>query len=240
MDDVSFCYVGNELELFSGATRWKKYWSGKIRKYFSGSILEVGAGLGTNVSYLWNLDIEKWTCLEADAELAAEIQRRICIGALPANCVGLHGKVQDLPATEQFDTVAYIDVLEHIPDDGEELQRAASRLTAGGRLIVLAPAYNWLLSEFDRAIGHHRRYTVNSLLRLSPASTRCETHFYLDSVGMLASMGNRFLLRQTHPSKRLIVLWDRAFIPLSTVFDRLCNFRFGKTIVVVWRRENRP
>ena len=240
MGDMDFRYAGKELELFSSATRWKEYWSGKIRNYFSGSVLEVGAGTGANVSYLWNPNVVRWLCVEADSGLVDTIRRRIQIGELPASCVGFHGTVQDLPPAEQFDTAVYIDVLEHIRDDEGELRSAADHVADGGRLIVVAPAYNWLFSEFDRAIGHCRRYTADSLLRLSPAGTRCETHFYLDSVGLLASMGNRFFLKQSNPSRHLIAFWDRVLVPISMVIDRLFDFAFGKTIVVVWRREKQP
>lgn len=59
--------------------------------------------------------------------------------------------MDDLPPGELFDTLLYIDVLEHIPDDGAELARAAERLRPGGRVIVLSPVHQWLYSEFDNS-----------------------------------------------------------------------------------------
>lgn len=233
-----FSYVGNELELFSDAIRWKKYWNKKLSRYFTGSVLEVGSGIGSNIPFLWNSNIVRCVCLEPDATYVGEIERRIRAGILPEQCSVLQGTTQDLPPAERFDTIAYLDVLEHIEDDRAELRKAAHHLNAQGRLVVLAPAHGWLFSEFDRAVGHYRRYATSSLLRLTPPDTYCESCFYLDSVGLLASLGNRVLLRQSIPTKRQILLWDRVLVRASTGVDRLCNFKLGKTVVAVWRKGN--
>lgn len=68
-----------------------------------------------------------------------------------------------LPRDSRFDTILYIDVLEHIADDRAELVEAARRLNPGGYLVVLSPAHQWLFTAFDAAIGHVRRYTAKSL-----------------------------------------------------------------------------
>ena len=38
--------------------------------------------------------------------------------------------------------------------------------------------------------------------------------WYLDAVGMLASAGNRLLLKQGMPTESQILFWDRCLIPL--------------------------
>ena len=237
-DKSGFCYVGDELELFSDAIRWKKYWNQRLNRYFTGSVLEVGSGIGTNVPFLWNSNVVRWLCHEPDGNYVAEIERRIRAGTLPKQCNAFQGTTLDLPAAERFDTIAYLDVLEHIEDDREELRGAANHLNTQGRLIVLAPAHGWLFSEFDHAVGHYRRYTASSLLGLTPPGTYCEACFYLDSVGLLALLGNRVLLRQSMPTKRQIALWDRVFVRASIGVDRLCNFKLGKTVIAVWRKGN--
>ncbi|MGB9626595.1 MAG: hypothetical protein ACPMAQ_17205, partial [Phycisphaerae bacterium] len=63
---------------------------------------------------------------------------------------------------------------------------------------------------------------------------------YLDSVGCLASMANRLLLRQGMPTRRQIRLWDAVFVSMSRVADPLLGYRLGKTIVGVWRADRRP
>lgn len=64
-----------------------------------------------------------------------------------------------------FDLITMLDVLEHIPDDGEALKRLGSWLTPGGVLLLTVPAYNALWSGEDNVSLHLRRYTAASLGR---------------------------------------------------------------------------
>jgi SAM-dependent methyltransferase len=136
-----------------------------------------------------------------------------------------------------FDTILYIDVLEHIEDDKAEVARAARLLRPGGRLIVLAPAYKALYSPFDEAIGHYRRYGRRSLIACSPPSCHLEKAEYLDCVGLIASGVNRAVLKQSVPALWQLMLWDKYMIPVSRVLDPLLGNRVGKSVVAVWVRS---
>jgi 2-polyprenyl-3-methyl-5-hydroxy-6-metoxy-1,4-benzoquinol methylase len=142
-------------------------------------------------------------------------------------------------AGQQFDTIIYIDVLEHIENDKEELNRVAEHLRDGGHLIVLSPAHQLLFSPFDAAIGHFRRYNRAMLQKISPASLQLERMRYLDCAGMILSAANMLLLRQSMPTKTQLRFWDRWFIPVSMILDKLFLYSVGKTIVAVWRKEVR-
>jgi 2-polyprenyl-3-methyl-5-hydroxy-6-metoxy-1,4-benzoquinol methylase len=80
----------------------------------------------------------------------------------------VNSTMTDLPASEVFDAVLYVDVLEHIADDLSELRRAAVHLRPGGVLVILVPAHPRLYSAFDAAIGHYRRYTKSMLITVVP------------------------------------------------------------------------
>src|SRR5262249_28937864 len=161
------------------------------------------------------------TCLEPDPAMAAELQARVLSGDLPRHCQAVNGMLRDLPADQRWNTILYIDVLEHIEDDRGELARAADRLAPEGRLVVLSPAHQCLFSPFDAAIGHHRRYAKATLGAVVPAALERVTLRYLDSAGVLASAANRFFTRQSMPSPQQLRVWDRLLVPVSTVLDRL-------------------
>ncbi len=230
--DSEFKYAGSELDLFEKARNWKAYWRSQIAAFVRGQVLEVGAGIGANTLTLAGLDYERWTCLEPDAALAARI-------ALPPG--GRHGAaagtIDDLPADAKFDAILYIDVLEHIEDDHAEMARAAARLKPSGALIVLSPAHPFLFTPFDAAIGHFRRYTRASLHQAAPATLSLEKLVYLDAAGMLASAGNRLLLRSAMPTERQILTWDRLLVPVSRVIDPIFAGRVGKSVLGVWRKQ---
>lgn len=229
-------YPGTELEVFARAANWKGYWSSLLRPYLGRRILDVGAGLGATIDLLRAPAQERWLALEPDPALALRLGEKAQRAEAGGGFEVRVSTTAELDAAELFDTILYIDVLEHIREDGAELRRAAAHLEPGGRLIVLAPAHMWLFSPFDAAIGHERRYTRASLRAAAPATLACETLIYLDSVGMLANLTNRILWRSPMPSPGQIRLWDRRMVPVSRVLDPLTGYNLGKTIVGIWRR----
>lgn len=230
-------YVGNELELFASATVWKSYVRSKLQPYLGRSVIEVGAGLGGTTRFLCSGREEKWLCVEPDPQLADQIQSAIAARTLPQCCEVLCGTLATLDRQPRFDTILYIDVLEHIADDAAELRLAADFLAPRGHLVILGPAHQWLFTPFDQAIGHFRRYTKRSLAAAAPPHCRCVKLAYLDSVGLLASCANRVMLNQSMPTVRQITVWDKGMVRCSRVLDRLLGYTVGKSILGVWQKE---
>jgi SAM-dependent methyltransferase len=233
LNEVAFKYVGNELDTFSRARNWRGYWASTLRRYIAGDVLEVGAGIGANIAPVNNPHVRSIHCLEPDPDLAKHLSR--AAREIPGTTVSV-GTISKV-AGRQFDTILYIDVLEHIEDDQSELARAAQLLRPGGSLIILAPAHQALYSSYDKALGHYRRYDRCNLSLCSPSSCRLEKMDYLDSVGLLASSANKVMLKQSEPMLWQILLWDRCMIPLSRPLDRVLGYRLGKSIVAVWVRD---
>jgi SAM-dependent methyltransferase len=230
-------YVGGELELFAHAHHWKRYWISKLRPFIRGAVLEVGAGIGTNTTILRDGTESRWVCLEPDPKLVTELKRKLSDSRASRSSEIVTGTIDALPEQDSFDTILYIDVLEHIPDDRGEIRRAACRLRPNGHLVVLSPAHAWLYSPFDKAIGHCRRYTTRTLCQLTPPDLRAKKSFYLDSVGLLASMANRVLLRQSMPKPGQLGVWDNFMVPCSRLLDPFTAHRIGKSVVCVWERN---
>src|SRR5205814_2351299 len=154
----AFAYVGNELDTFAHAVNWKRYFGRLLAPYVRGAVLEVGAGIGGTTRVLCTPRADRWVCLEPDPELADRLRTSAAERPFPAPVAVEVGTVATLAADRRFDCILYIDVLEHIAADRAELRAAATYLTPGGALVVLCPAHPLLYTEFDRVIGHHRRY----------------------------------------------------------------------------------
>lgn len=229
-------YPGNELSLFAQACNWKRYFARCLRSCLAGDVLEVGAGLGETTRFLCDGRQASWTCLEPDPKLAAQLACTIAGLTSGVRVEVLPGTLADLPSGRGFDCILYMDVLEHIADDRAEMALAGARLKPGGCLVVLAPAHMALFSDFDRAIGHYRRYDRGMLRAVAPADLVEERLFYLDAVGMLCSLANRVLLRQAQPSLRSILFWDRVLVPVSRVVDVVIGHATGRSVVGVWRK----
>jgi SAM-dependent methyltransferase len=120
------------------------------------NILEVGCGWGTNLRILegagyrvTGLDISRRALDRLDRSDRQLIEADIS-QPLPG----------DLPG---YDCVLALDVIEHIDDDCQAVQRLRRLVNPGGRLILSVPAIPELYSEFDEIQGHRRRYTAASL-----------------------------------------------------------------------------
>ena len=72
-------------------------------------------------------------------------------------------RVEALPFRASFGLIGLFDVLEHIPEDIAALQHLAAVLADDGALLLTVPAHQALWSDFDRASGHVRRYSPDSL-----------------------------------------------------------------------------
>lgn len=230
-----YAYVGSELELFSTARNWKRYWASHVRPHLGDAVFDVGAGTGANLDVLYRQPA-RWTCIEPDWALAAQAQARINALGYAENCQVFHGTLSDLEPGRSADTIIYIDVLEHIDDAHAEMRLASERLRPGGRMIALCPAQPWLFSPFDKAVGHFRRYTLASLADTAPANLTPVSMVYLDSVGLLASAANKMFLKASYPKPKQIALWDRAMVPCSRIVDKLVGHRIGKSVLGIWQK----
>lgn len=230
---TDFEYEGSELEVFANATCWKAYIRRLVAPWYGDAVLEVGAGFGGTTSALRPDGVGRWACLEPDGVMAEQLAESIARGELPPVCEAMHGSLADLPAVPSFDSILYMDVLEHIEDDVEEVREAFRRLRPGGRLVVLSPAHSWLYTPFDAAIGHFRRYTAGSLRSILPPGARILRLDYLDSVGLVASLANRLFLRSDHPTPAQIRFWDRVLVRMSQVLDPAFAHRLGKSVLLI-------
>jgi 2-polyprenyl-3-methyl-5-hydroxy-6-metoxy-1,4-benzoquinol methylase len=227
-------YRGGELDVFALAKNWKAYIKREISSFVSGDVLEVGAGIGGTTVALHEGTARHWICLEPDPVLGLRLKRRLLqCGTAPKSDV-IIGSLRTFKQRSSFDCIVYIDVLEHIADDCGEVAAAARLVRKGGHIVVLAPAHQWLFSEFDKSIGHLRRYNKARLKALMPSGWIEKKLRYLDSIGVLLSFANVVVLRQAMPTPAQILRWDRVCVPASCVIDRLCRGAIGKSVLAVW------
>ncbi|HEY8099064.1 MAG TPA: class I SAM-dependent methyltransferase [Methylobacter sp.] len=121
-------------------------------------VLEVGCGTGGNLAMLSEFGLV--TAVEKNSWAAEYTRDRMDIRA---NVLSADFLELDF-ADRKFDLICAFDVLEHLPDDVDALQRMAEMLADNGRILVTVPAYQWLWSNHDRKLHHYRRYNRNELI----------------------------------------------------------------------------
>jgi len=235
IETKEYLYPGAELELFAHAINWKSYFKKHLIPYVKGRVLEVGAGIGETSKFLQNTKVSHWTYLEPDRKLFSDLVKKNC-GTKSDKFIC--GTTEDINE-KIFDTILYIDVLEHIEDDLNEFECCSRLLAKGGRIIILSPAHNILFSQFDRSIGHFRRYNHKMLKNLEFKELRLEQYIYLDSLGLFLNLCNKLILKKSIPNKKQILFWDRCIVPISKLLDPILGNKFGKTIVGIFEISKR-
>ena len=80
--------------------------------------------------------------------------------------VAVHDLGQPWPLPDaSANVVVMLDVLEHLENPVLVMQHASRVLQPGGGIVFTVPAYPWLFSNWDKRLGHFRRYTRTMLKR---------------------------------------------------------------------------
>ena len=214
-----------------------------IRRHAPASprILDVGCGTGATTASLLGfgpvvgLDI-------GDAALRLARQRNVMVTR--SNAV-------DLPVRNQsFDVVVALDVLEHLDDDVAAIRSIRNTLAPDGVLIATVPAYEFLWSSHDVALGHKRPYARRRLKQaLEAGGLKIEVCSHIMAailpVAAVIRLANRILPwrsteRQSDYSTLPAVL--NSLLTHVSAFDgRLIewfNLPFGLSVLAVARRTD--
>jgi SAM-dependent methyltransferase len=79
----------------------------------------------------------------------------------------IHGTTSSIAIkNNSVSNLGLFDVLEHIQDHEDLLKDLYQCLKPGGKLLITVPTYQFLFSEFDKDVGHFRRYRKSQLIQL--------------------------------------------------------------------------
>jgi len=138
---------------------------------------------------------------------------------------------------EKYDSILYLDVLEHIKYDKEEILKAFKSIKKNGYLIINVPAFSYLYSKFDKDVGHHKRYQKEDMRIIfkNLKYKKLDLKYY-DSVGYILSLLSRLTLSDYKKKfEQKIKIWD-FLIPLSKIIDFLTFNLYGKSLLVVIKK----
>jgi glycosyltransferase involved in cell wall biosynthesis/phospholipid N-methyltransferase len=211
---VEDTYGSQILGRLNRAPRFTRWMADTIRPYIGHSVLEIGAGTGNltaqlipRVSY-WATDINPLYLMYL--ENVGRNRPYMRVGFTDAE------KVATYPKDQKFDTVICLNVVEHLADDRGALLNIRAALAAGGRAIILVPCGPGLYGTLDEVLGHHRRYTPDSLKKLViSADFELEKMLEFNHIGVVAWWLNGRLLR-----RRTFGLWQMKALNVMTPIFR--------------------
>ncbi|MCI0336509.1 MAG: class I SAM-dependent methyltransferase [Acidobacteria bacterium] len=208
----------------------------QIANALGNRILEVGSGTGNITQFLCTNDCEV-TATDIVPSYRSELQR--LFSEMPNVRIGnfdLTAKAPEEFLKRSFDTVVCLNVLEHIEDDLFALGQMRDVLKTGGKLALLVPAHRILYGEFDRAVGHFRRYErreLKSKLKQSGFVVRKMKFFSL--VAALPWLINGRLLKRDYLPSGQANLADRL-VPLLKL-ERLIGPPFGLSLIAIAEKQ---
>jgi len=135
----------------------------EIRKKIT--IADFGGGCGGWIFYL-NKNFKnkiKSATLVDESEIALKYAKKI----LGTDVIIKRADLQSIRMNEKFDVITLLDVIEHCKNDIEIIKRASSFLNPGGKIIITVPALDFFWSDYDKYVGHHRRYNIKMLKNLA-------------------------------------------------------------------------
>tara|TARA_B100000963_G_C22635107_1_gene677184 strand:- start:1937 stop:2623 length:687 start_codon:yes stop_codon:yes gene_type:complete len=220
-------YEGWELKFFDNSKNFRLYQQQLINKYLLGHLAEVGPGNGTNLSYYIDkpnkIDLFEPSKKHYD-NLKKTFSKNHKIKVFNRSFGG----------KKKYDTIVYLDVLEHIKKDKEEVNKALGLLKKNGKLIINVPANSHLYSNFDKDVGHYKRYSKKDFeIILKNFSFRKVSYRYYDSIGYLLSlMSKLFITNYKKNFEKKIKFWNNLIF-LSKLLDKITLNVFGKSLLVI-------
>ena len=221
-------YNGWELDAFDKAYNFRNYQFEKILKYIKGNVAEIGPGTGQNINYYYSKKVSKLHLYEPSKSLHSVLRKKIKDPKIKT----FNRKFK--ANKNKFDTIIYLDVLEHIKNDKNEIDMALKSLKKNGNLIINVPAFQFLYSDFDKNVGHYRRYDKKKLILLFKNKKYKKILLsYYDSFGFILSFLSKILKTNFKKNfKQKIILWN-FLIPYSKILDKIIFNSFGKSLICV-------
>lgn len=200
-------------------------------------ILDVGCGTGANLEMLAQFGQAEGVDVSAEA---LEFCRARGLQKVK------QGAAEELPyASESFDLVTGLDVVEHLDDDVAGLKEMRRVLRPKGRAVLFVPAFMFLWGVQDDISNHRRRYTMAGLkAAMQQAGLEIERASYVNLSFFAPILFGRLLMRATgiRPASENNLTIGALNGVLGKLFGaerfllRHVNFPFGVSIICVARR----
>jgi SAM-dependent methyltransferase len=226
-------YTLLDQQLMSRAARYFA-WQARIAKRHLGSrVLETGCGTGNFTSHL--TDRELVVSMDVVEECVERVRARF------AGQPNMQFRLLDVQDPEflrlkalQPDSIACLNVLEHIRDERLALEHMREVLISGGRAVFLLPAFESLYGPIDRNLGHFRRYSKSGWRALAESTGfRVAELRYFNLLGFFGWWANARILRRETQSKAQIELFDRVAVPVLSRIERWIEPPIGQSIFTV-------
>lgn len=222
------------IETIEEATNYNFWIAEKIIDYVGSKNLEIGAGQGTIASFI----IRDFPLHVSDlSEVNYESLNKRFVN--DKNFIGISSDIMFLEDWSSFDCIYSSNVLEHVPDDISIIDHSLKLLKKGGFFVAIVPAMPILYSDFDKKIGHYRRYSLKDKNRILNTlkknwNLKCVEFRYFNPIGVFGWFFKMKLLGQQDIKKNDVMIMN-SLIPFIAWTDSL-PLPFGQSLLFVLKK----
>lgn len=230
-------YCGRDLEAMAFATNYLHWIVDEFSQYTGRCVAEVGAGTGNFSHALLNsTPVDQLIAFEPSQKMYESLSNRF-VADRRVEAVNTVLRESCANYKNVFDSIFYVNVLEHIEDDESELLYAYQSLSKTGHICIFVPALSWLYSEFDTQLGHFRRYHKKNLHSLvHSAGFSIVYSRYFDIAGILPWLLIFVVLKRVL-LKNKVILYDKYVVPVMRIIEKTVNPPIGKNLLLVGRKN---
>jgi len=225
----SFVYEGKDLEAMSFAQNYHNWIYENIETELGTKITEIGSGVGNFTEFLLRNDHARIDAYEPCTKM--HLNNKFSKNPR-VNCINSNFELVSKCYDYKYDSVIFINVLEHIQQDLDAIKNAYNITRPGGKLIIFVPALQFLYSKFDRSIGHYRRYQKSELTKLvQNASFKIISCEYFDSIGIIPWFVFMKVMRRGL-SVRNTFTYDSFVVPWLKILEKIISPPLGKNLLL--------
>lgn len=220
------------LDAMEQAPKFNEWMYESIKPWLGARVAELGVGRGNISRYIRQHPHVLLTDYRLDylQELKAKWSHEfdLQIGQLDMTAPADYEQLRSFAP----DSVVFLNVLEHIESDEAVLGSLFATVPEGCRIVVLVPFNMNLYSEFDRQLGHFRRYAKGELeSKMTAAGFAVEKQFFFNKFGVIAWYVANTLFGQRAITPSQLRLYN-FLTPVFRILDKVLPTSGLSTVVI--------
>lgn len=229
------------LDTIAQADKFNNWMYQTIEPFCKGNILEIGSGIGNISSFfikdghrIFLSDIREGYCAKLESKFKDHTN---FLGTTIIDLINPEFDTKYKNHLEKYDTVFALNVVEHIYDDTLALKNCHKLLSKNGHAVILVPSYQVLFNQFDKELGHYRRYTKSTLNNVFLKSNFQVTHKqHFNFVGILGWFVSGQILKKKEIPKGQMKLYN-TLVPIIGLIDKVIFNSVGLSTIIVGKKK---
>ncbi|MST04055.1 MAG: methyltransferase domain-containing protein [Candidatus Pacebacteria bacterium] len=143
-----------------------------------------------------------------------------CVEKSSIFCYDISERRGDLK--NKYDILILFDVIEHIENDEKFIDDVKFHLKKNGKIIINVPANQWLFSDYDRVVGHMRRYDKKDFYHIEKkCNLKLITWTYWGAFFVPIIILRKILLKRKKDASEII---QNGFNPKNKFLNKIMSF----------------